>query len=115
MRRLLPGSVWVEGTINSLMAKHRMINISHKAVSVWDWPEMTMDFKVAKDVDFASLKAGMTLQVEITKTQDGKYQISKIHIPGADDANKNLDDLNMDDMNLDDMSLDKKKPTDHKQ
>ncbi len=113
--KALPGSVWVEGTINSLMAEHRMINISHKAVSAWNWPEMTMDFTVAKDVDFASLKAGMTLQVEITKTQDGKYRITKIHLPGADDANMNLDDLNMDDMTLDDMSLDKKKPTDHKQ
>ena len=111
----VPTSVWVEATIKNVMADHRMVKVSHKAVSAWDWPAMTMNFTVAKDVDLASLKAGMTLQVEITKTQDDQYQISKVHLPGAGDINKNLDDLNMDDMNMDDMSLDKEKPSDHKQ
>ena len=113
--KTLPVSVWSEATINSLMADHRMVNVSHKAIPAWDWPEMTMDFTVANEIDVASLKAGMTLNVEITKVQDDQYQITNVHIPGADDANKNLDDLNMDDMNLDNISLDKEKPNDHKQ
>ncbi len=112
--KVLPASVWTEATINSLMADHRMINASHKEIIAWDWPAMTMDFTVAKEVDFASLKAGMKLHLEITKSGEDKYQITNVHLPGAADENKNLDDLNMDDMNLDAASLDKKND-DHKQ
>ena len=103
-----PKSVWVEATINSLMVDHRMINASHKAISKWDWPEMTMDFTVADEVDLSTLKADMTLHVEITKLQKDQYQITKVHIPGTDE-NKSLDDLSLDDMSLDDVSLDTEK------
>jgi len=102
----VPKSVWVEATINSLMAEHRMINLNHKAISAWKWPAMTMDFTVADDVDISKLHPGMTLQVEITKVGDDKYRISRVLLPGAGE-NKSLEDLNMGDMNLDDMSLDK--------
>ncbi len=105
----VPASVWVEATINNLMADQQMMNASHKAISAWDWPEMTMDFTVADEVDFGSLEAGMTLHLEITKTQEEQYRITKVHIPGADDENKSLDDLSLDDMSLDDLSLGEKK------
>jgi len=112
---VVPASVWIEATINTLIPDHRMINASHKPIIPWDWPEMTMDFKVAKDIDFSSLKAGMTLPVEITRIQKDIYRITKVHIPGADDENQNIDDLSFDDMSLDDMSLDEEKNDDHKQ
>jgi len=101
----VPASVWVEATINSLMIDHRMINASHKAISTWEWPEMTMDFVVADEIDFDSLAAGMTLNVEISKIAQNQFQITNVHIPGEDE-NKSLDDLSLDDMSLDDMSLD---------
>lgn len=113
--KILPASVWTEATINSLMADHRMINASHKEISAWDWPAMTMDFTVAKEVDFASLKAGMKLHLEITKSGEDKYRITNVHIPGTADENKTFDDLKMDDMSLDDINLDKEKLDDHKQ
>ncbi len=109
-----PDSVWVEATINSLMADRRMVNVSHKAIPAWNWPAMKMNFTVAEDVDLSALKPGMTVQVEISKVRDDQYRIIKIHLPGKDD-NKSLEDLNMDDMGLDDMSLDTKKHDDHKQ
>ncbi|MGB3225660.1 MAG: efflux RND transporter periplasmic adaptor subunit [Desulforhopalus sp.] len=99
----IPSSVWVEATINSLMAEHRMVKVSHKAINQWDWPEMTMDFTIADSIDLASLEQGMTLQVEISKTQDDQYQISNVRLPGTDDEGMNLDDISLDDMNLDDM------------
>ena len=77
----LPQSVWVEATINSLMPGHRMVNATHKEISEWDWPVMTMDFTVDDAVDFTSLKAGMTLHVKISKSADNRYRISEIHIP----------------------------------
>lgn len=106
----VPTSVWVQATINSLMVDHRMVNASHLAISQWDWPEMTMDFKVAESVDFSLLKEGLELHVEISKileNENEKYEITNIHIPGAEDENKNksLDDLSFGDMSLDDMSL----------
>ena len=91
-----------------MMVDNRMINASHKAISKWDWPEMTMDFTVADEVDLSTLKADMTLHVEITKIQKDQYQITKVHIPGTDE-NKSLDDLSLDDMSLDDVSLDTEK------
>ncbi|WP_371373833.1 efflux RND transporter periplasmic adaptor subunit [Thalassotalea aquiviva] len=76
----LPSSVWMTGDINSVMANHRMVNITHAAVTEWDWPEMTMDFSVSEDVDFTALAAGQNLHFEVSKTADGQYQITGIHI-----------------------------------
>ncbi|MGO2277122.1 efflux RND transporter periplasmic adaptor subunit, partial [Pseudoalteromonas nigrifaciens] len=36
-------SVWSEGIVNSIMAEHRMVNISHEPIAELDWPSMTMD------------------------------------------------------------------------
>jgi membrane fusion protein, copper/silver efflux system len=113
--KVLPASVWTEATINRVMPGQRMINASHKEISAWDWPAMTMDFTVAKDVDIASLKAGMKLYLEITKSGEDKYQITNVHLPGTEDQNQSLDDLNTEGMSRDDMSLDNKKPNDHNQ
>ena len=99
-----PKSVWTEATINTVMAEQHKVNLDHKQISEWDWPEMTMDFGVAESVKLSSLKKGMTLHVEISKTKDDQYIITAIHIPGTED-NRSLDDLGMDDMSLDDMSL----------
>ena len=76
----VPESVWMEGEINSVMVGHRMANITHGPSDAWDWPEMTMDFNVADSVDIDALKAGQTLHFEVTKTQDGGYEVTGIHI-----------------------------------
>ncbi|OJF68977.1 efflux transporter periplasmic adaptor subunit [Alteromonas sp. V450] len=76
----VPESVWMEGEINSVMAGHRMATITHGPAEAWDWPEMTMDFNVADSVDIDSLKAGQTLHFEVSKTEDGGYEVTGIHI-----------------------------------
>jgi len=76
----VPESVWMEGEINSVMAGHRMANITHGPAEAWDWPEMTMDFNVADSVEIDSLKAGQTLHFEVSKTEDGGYEVTGIHI-----------------------------------
>ncbi len=91
--------VWVEATINSLMAGHRMINVSHEAIEEWQWPKMTMDFIVAEQVAFSDLKAGMTLHIEITKDKDGQYLVSNVHIPGGSDPDQK-EDQEMDHENM---------------
>lgn len=76
----VPSSVWMQGEVNSVMAGHRMVNISHGPAEAWDWPEMVMDFTVAEKVDFDSLKSGQSLHFEVSKTEDGGYEITGIHI-----------------------------------
>ncbi|MGB1293654.1 MAG: efflux RND transporter periplasmic adaptor subunit [Pseudoalteromonas sp.] len=73
-------SVWGEGVVNSVMADHRMVNISHEPMDELDWPSMTMDFTVADSVDFKALQAGQALHFELTKKADNSYLISAIHI-----------------------------------
>ncbi len=74
-------SVWVEALINSLMPSHRMINVDHGAIEKWSWPRMTMDFKVADSVDMTSLKIGMSIHIQISRTNGKDYLITDVHIP----------------------------------
>lgn len=76
-----PSTVWVSAQIQSLMADHKMLTLTHDAIPEWDWPEMTMDFIATDSVDFSQLSAGLILHVEVTKTVSGNYQVSNIHIP----------------------------------
>jgi len=76
-----PSSVWVSAQIQSLMADHKMLTLTHDAIPEWGWPEMTMDFIATDSVDFSQLKEGLSLHVEVTKTSSGDYQISNIHVP----------------------------------
>ncbi len=79
----MASSVWVEATINSLMEGHRMVNVTHQAISEWQWPEMTMDFTVAAGVDFSGFEKGLRLHIEVTKDKDDQYQISNVHVPDS--------------------------------
>jgi len=79
-----PSSVWVSAQIQSMMADHKMLTLTHDAIPEWDWPEMIMDFTATDAVDFSQLKEGLSLHVEVTKTSSGDYQISNIHVPDGD-------------------------------
>ncbi len=82
----VPNSVWMEGEINSVMAGHRMVNITHGPAEAWDWPEMTMDFDVGEKVDIDSLKSGQSLHFQVSKTEDGGYEVTGIHIMSEPEA-----------------------------
>jgi Cu(I)/Ag(I) efflux system membrane fusion protein len=85
-----PSSVWVSAQIQSLMAEHKMLTLTHEPIPEWDWPEMTMDFIATDSVDFSQLNEGLSLHVEVTKTSSGDYQISNIHVPD-DSAEGDMD------------------------
>lgn len=84
-------SVWTEATIISVMPEHRMINAKHPAIDPWGWPDMTMDFAVADNIDMTALKPGMTLHVEITKSADQQTKISNVHLPDSPMNQENHD------------------------
>ena len=77
----MPSSVWVQASIESMMADHKMLTLAHEAIPAWEWPEMTMDFIASDSVDFSLLSEGMSLHVEVTKEDNGDYKISNIHVP----------------------------------
>ena len=76
----VPNSIWMQGEVNSVMTGHRMVNITHGPAEAWDWPEMTMDFNVAENVDVDSLKSGQSLHFEVSRTEDSGYEVTGIHI-----------------------------------
>ncbi len=73
-------TVWGKGVINSVMAQHRMVNISHEPIAELDWPTMTMDFTVADSVDFNLLKPSASLHFELREQQQGGYIIEAVHV-----------------------------------
>ena len=76
----VPNSIWMQGEINSVMAAHRMVNITHQAAEAWDWPAMTMDFDVAESVDIKALEAGQSLHFEVSKKNGNGFEITGVHI-----------------------------------
>jgi len=86
-----PSSVWVGAKIQSFMAGHKMLTLSHEPIPEWDWPEMTMDFIATDSVDFSQLSVGLNLHVEVSINTSGDYQISDIHIPDDSLAEKDDD------------------------
>lgn len=79
----LPGSIWVEAKVVSSMTEHRMLTATHNAIEEWDWPAMTMDFKVGKTVDMSPLQTGVELHVQITRLNENDYEITETHIKQA--------------------------------
>ena len=82
-----PASVWVEGEVRSVMVDHRMATVSHAPVPEWNWPAMTMDFTVADNVDIEALANAASLHMEMTKSGDGDYRITGIHVMTTKDDN----------------------------
>lgn len=78
-----PKSVWVAAEIQSVMNDHRMVTASHDPIAEWDWPSMTMDFRISPNVDMSALNPGTQLHMEISKLKDGGYEITGIHIMGT--------------------------------
>ena len=84
----LPGSIWVEAKVVSSMTEHRMLTATHNAIEEWDWPAMTMDFKVGKTVDMSPLQTGVELHVQITRLNENDYEITETHIKQAKKPDK---------------------------
>jgi Cu(I)/Ag(I) efflux system membrane fusion protein len=91
-----PKSVWVAGSIVAAMPEQKSVTAAHEAIAEWDWPEMTMDFSVAEDVDFKQLSQGTVLHMEITELDNHQYQISAIHIMATGKSSAGNDNLEID-------------------
>ena len=70
--------VWTKAKIVKVMKEDNAIKVSHSAIASWEWPKMTMNFEISKDLDFDTFKKDMNLDIEITKTKDNAYIITNI-------------------------------------
>ena len=82
--KVVSDSAWLQGQLNSINAdlgeEPAIINISHDAVEVWQWPEMTMDFTLADSVDIEVLEPGQELKFLVNKNAQQEYQVTEIHV-----------------------------------
>jgi Cu(I)/Ag(I) efflux system membrane fusion protein len=73
----IPELTTVDGVVNSVMADHRMLNISRGPIEKWGRPAATMDFMVAHSVDMTGLYKGMIISFSFT-IENGDFVISAI-------------------------------------
>ena len=66
------------GTVNSVDAATRKVNLSHSPIPAIGWPAMTMDFSVAPSVAMAALKPGTKVDFTMKRGNDGMYVIQSI-------------------------------------
>ena len=67
-------SATVNGTVKSVMAAHRMVNIDREAIVDWDRPAANVDFIVSEEVDMSLFTEG-TYVMFTFEVQDGDFVI----------------------------------------
>lgn len=65
-----------EGVIHTVSKLNRMVNLTHAPIPELNWPEMTMDLAVAKDVDLNSVKAGDKVKFHLVLGSDNVFRIT---------------------------------------
>ena len=75
--------IHVTGTVNSVDAAGRKVNLSHGPIPQIGWPAMTMDFAVAPSVDLKAVTPGMRVDFTLEKGPDGMFQVETL-TPAAD-------------------------------
>lgn len=75
-----PGLYRGTGTVKAADAERRMITMSHDPIEALGWPGMTMDFRIAEDIDFARLQPGQNITFRIRKADDGVYSVVELEV-----------------------------------
>jgi Cu(I)/Ag(I) efflux system membrane fusion protein len=75
-----PGLYRGTGTVKAADAERRMITMSHDPIEALGWPGMTMDFRIAEDIDFARLQPGQNITFRISKADDGVYSVVELEV-----------------------------------
>lgn len=66
---------WAQGEITAINADQTILTINHQPVSAWNWPAMTMDFNIDKNIKIKDLVVGQQIKFELQKTADNQYNI----------------------------------------
>lgn len=73
-----------QGKINSIDAEKYSVNITHEPIEALKWPGMTMDFRVAKNIDLSGFKADDSVTFTLKQGDDGSYII--VGLKGTENA-----------------------------
>ena len=75
-----PQAVSTKATVNTVMADHRMLNVTHAPIEAWGWPQMTMNFDVSENIDLSGLEPGLKVHLDLRDAGSGRYLITAIQI-----------------------------------
>jgi len=70
--------VTVKATINHLVAEHKLLNVTHQPIKEWNRPEMTMNFKVANNVNLSMIEKGDVVNLEILEDENDELIVTEI-------------------------------------
>lgn len=70
-----PIVTWAKGKITAINSDQGILTINHQPVSAWNWPAMTMAFKVNHTLTINDLIVGQQIKFEIQKTANNQYQV----------------------------------------
>lgn len=73
--------VTAKGIIRALMPEENKLNVSHEPIPELGWPDMTMDFDLAKGVSLEGIKPGSRIEFDMMKGKNG-YEITAIRKAG---------------------------------
>ncbi len=79
------------GAINTIMADHRMVNVTHESIPKWNMPAMSMDFYVSDQIDLSRLKKGMKIHLKFIVDR-GRFLVTEISDPMGDRKHDQSDD-----------------------
>lgn len=68
----------VDGEVKAIDPEAGTIRLQHERVPELDWPEMTMDFGLAEDVDLEGVEPGQAVRFRMTVTDDGDYRVVEL-------------------------------------
>lgn len=74
----MPSTVVVSAMVEVVMSDHRMVTLTHPPIPAWGWPEMTMDFMVAEQIDMNTFVQGQKVEVEISDDEELGYAVIKV-------------------------------------
>lgn len=72
-------SVRSSGVVEHVMESERMISITHAPVPQWEWPEMTMSFELAEDIDAADIETGEEYEFQMNRLTGNRVVITELN------------------------------------
>ena len=75
-------SVAATGTVNSVDAAEKKVNITHEPIPALDWPGMTMDFPLGDGASLKGIESGTKVTFHLRKEASGAYVIESLSALG---------------------------------
>ena len=68
--------VWTRGQVKDLDRDKGKVRLAHDPVPEWDWPAMTMNFRIGEGVDKSRLTSGAEMRFRMRELDEGGHEIT---------------------------------------